>query len=72
MLREVTLSENLRVQRARLNISRAELSNRSGVNISTIEKLENGRQSGLNTTLRTIDILAGALNVKPQELIGWE
>lgn len=38
MLREVTLSENLRVQRARLNISRAELSSRSGVNISTIEK----------------------------------
>lgn len=72
MLREVTLSENLRVQRARLNISRAELSNRSGVNISTIEKLENGRQSGLNTTLKTIDILADALNVKPQELIGWE
>ncbi len=72
MLREVTLSENLRVQRARLNISRAELSNRSGVNISTIEKLENGRQSELNTTFRTIDNLAKALNVKPQELIGWE
>lgn len=72
MLREVTLSENLRVQRARLNISRAELSNCSGVNISTIEKLENGRQSGLNTTFRTIDSLADALNVKPQELLGWE
>lgn len=72
MLREVTLSENLRVQRARLNISRAELSNRSGVNISTIEKLENGRQSGLNTTFRTINNLADALNVEPQELIGWE
>lgn len=72
MLREVTLSENLRVQRARLNISRVELSNRSGVNISTIEKLENGRQSGLNTTFRTIGSLADALNVKPQELLGWE
>ena len=72
MLREVALSENLRVQRARLNISRAELSNRSGVNISTIEKLENGRQSGLNTTFRTIDNLAHALKIKPQELVGWE
>lgn len=72
MLREVTLSENLRVQRARLNISRAELSRRSGVNISTIEKLENGRQSGLNTTFRTINNLADALNVEPQELAGWE
>lgn len=72
MLREVTLSENLRIQRARLNISRAELSNRSGVNISTIEKLENGRQSGLNTTFRTINNLADALNVEPQELVGWE
>lgn len=72
MLREVTLSENLRVQRARLNISRTELSSRSGVNISTIEKLENGRQSGLNTTFRTINNLADALNVEPQELVGWE
>lgn len=72
MLREVAFSENLRVQRARLNISRAELSSRSGVNISTIEKLENGRQSGLNTTFRTINNLADALNVEPQELVGWE
>ena len=66
------LSQNLRAERARLNISRAELSSRSGVNISTIEKLENGRQQEVNTTMRTIFNLAEALNVKPQELVGWE
>lgn len=72
MLKGETLSQNLRAERARLNISRAELASRSKVNISTIEKLENGRQSGLNTTFRTIYNLADALNVKPQELVGWE
>jgi DNA-binding helix-turn-helix protein len=66
------LSQNLRAERARLNISRAELASRSKVNISTIEKLENGRQQNINTTVRTIYNLADALNVKPQELIGWE
>lgn len=67
-----TLSQNLRAERARLNISRAELASRSKVNISTIEKLENGRQLEINTTVRTIYNLADALNVKPQELVGWE
>ena len=67
-----TLSQNLRAERARLNISRAELASRSKVNISTIEKLENGRQQNINTTDRTIYNLADALNVKPQELVGWE
>lgn len=66
------LSQNLRAERARLNISRAELASRSNVNISTIEKLENGRQQNINTTVRTIYNLADALNVKPQELVGWE
>lgn len=66
------LSQNLRAERARLNISRAELASRSEVNISTIEKLENGRQQNINTTVRTICNLADALNVKPQELVGWE
>lgn len=66
------LSQNLRAERARLNISRAELASRSKVNISTIEKLENGRQQNINTTARTIYNLADALNVKPQELVGWE
>lgn len=72
MLKGETLSENLRAQRARLNISRAELSNRSGVNVSTIEKIENARQREINTTVRTISSLAEALNIKPQKLIGWE
>ena len=53
-------------------IARAELASRSKVNISTIEKLENGRQQSINTTVRTIYNLADALNVKPQELVGWE
>ena len=66
------LSQNLRAERARLNISRAELASRSKVNISTIEKLENGRQQNINTTIRTVYNLADALNVKPQELVGWE
>ena len=66
------LSQNLRAERARLNISRAELASRSKVNISTIEKLENGRQQNINTTVRTIYNLADALNVKPQKLVGWE
>ena len=66
------LSQNLRAERARLNISRAELASRSKVNISTIEKLENGRQQNINTTVRTIYNLADARNVKPQELVGWE
>lgn len=66
------LSQNLRAERARLNISRAELASRSKVNISTIEKLENGRQQNINTTVRTVYNLADALNVKPQELVGWE
>lgn len=66
------LSQNLRAERSRHNLSRAELSNRSGVSASTIEKLENGRQNECVTSLRTIINLAEALNVKPQELIGWE
>lgn len=72
MMKGASLSENLRINRARLNISREKLSNLSGVSVSTIEKIENGRQAELSTTLRTIDNLAHALKIKPQELVGWE
>ena len=72
MMKGASLSENLRINRARLNISREKLSNLSGVSVSTIEKIENGRQAELSTTFRTIDNLAHALKIKPQKLIGWE
>ena len=72
MLKGETFAQNLRAERARHKLSRIELSHKSGVNASTIEKLENGRQNKLNTTLGTISYLAQALNIEPQKLIGWE
>ena len=57
-----------RLREAKL-ISQEELAKRSGVNVTTISRLESGR-----TTARfsTIHKLAGALGVDPQELVARE
>ena len=59
--------DRLRELRTRKALAMRELSERAGVNLQTIYRLENGRQGAHPRTVRK---LAGALGVEPEELVG--
>lgn len=60
---------NLRMQRARADISQSELAERVGVNITTVAKYEDG-----STTpgADKVFAIADALGCTPHELMGWK
>lgn len=60
---------NLRMQRARADISQGELAEKVGVNITTVVKYEDG-----STTpgADKVFAIADALGCTPNELMGWE
>lgn len=62
------MGKNLRVERAKLNITQEELSRMSGVNRPTISLIENDKMRDLK--LNTVIKLAKALNITVSELIG--
>ena len=59
---------NLRVKRAELDMTQAELSERSGVNIATINSYENG---GYTPGADKLWALSEALGCTPGWLMGW-
>ena len=62
------IARNLRVKRAELDMTQAELSERSGVNIATINSYE---QEGYTPGADKLCALAEALDCTPNDLLGW-
>lgn len=60
---------NLRMQRARADISQGQLSEMVGVNITTIGKYEDGI---ITPGADKVFALADALNCTPNDLLGWD
>lgn len=60
------IAKNVRMLRAKLQLSQAEVAERAGVSQAYIGKIENGKS---NMTLFTLGALASALEVTPNELI---
>jgi len=62
-----SIARNIRVERAKQNITILELAEHSGVNVSTLSKIENAKK----TTIRpsTLEKVARALNVDLQDLV---
>lgn len=62
------LAKNLRVRRAELDMTQAELADLSGVNIATINSYENG---GYTPGADKLWVLADSLGCTPNDLMGW-
>lgn len=60
---------NLRMQRARADISQGKLSEMVGVNITTIAKYEDGT---VTPGADKVFALADALRCTPNDLLGWK
>ena len=58
----------LREVRERRFVTQAELSNRTGLTVANISRIENGVQRPRISTVRK---LAKALGVEPEELVEW-
>jgi len=53
--------------RNKLGLSQSDLSRLTGIRVDTLSRLENGRQ--MNPTLRTLELLAHALQIPVSTLI---
>ena len=62
------IARNLRVRRAELDMTQAELADLSGVNIATINSYENG---GYTPGADKLWLLAEAMGCTPNDLLGW-
>ena len=60
---------NLRMQRARADISQGQLSEMVGVNITTIVKYEDG---SITPGADKVFAIADALRCTPNDLLGWK
>jgi len=60
----------LRTLRGEANLTQRELAARAGVSRGTVKRLENG--TDVNLTLTTLERLADALNISPDDLIDSE
>lgn len=53
--------------RDKLNMSQGDLSELTGIRVEAISRLENGKQ--MNPTLRTLELLAQALQIRVADLV---
>lgn len=60
---------HIKTYRKRQGLTQADLANRAGLNIRQIQKIENGEAKTENITLKTMQVIAQALNAKIDDLI---
>ncbi len=60
------LGKNIKYYRAKLEMTQEELAKQSGINRSYLASLERGRR---NTTVKTVEMLAKALDVSTMDLL---
>jgi transcriptional regulator with XRE-family HTH domain len=63
MLRHQNISKN----RKKLGLSQSDLSKLTGIRVDMLSRIENGKQA--NPTLRTLELLAHALQISVAELV---
>lgn len=60
---------HVKMYRKKQGLTQADLANRAGLNIRQIQKIENGEARTENITLKTMQAIAQAFNVKIDDLI---
>jgi transcriptional regulator with XRE-family HTH domain len=60
---------HIKTYRKKQGLTQADLANRTKLNIRQIQKIENGEVKTENTTLKTMQVIAQALNAKIDDLI---
>lgn len=63
------LAANIRAARARADLSQSEVAEKVGVNVGTLQKYERG---DMTPGADKIPVLAEALGVTPNYLLGWK
>lgn len=63
------MNNHVKMYRKKQGLTQADLANRAGLNIRQIQKIENGEVRTENITLKTMQAIAQALNVKIDDLI---
>lgn len=59
----------IKIHRKKQGLTQTDLANRAGLNIRQIQKIENDEVQTENVTLKTMQAIAQALNVKIDDLI---
>ena len=60
---------HVKTYRKKQGLTQTNLANRASLNIRQIQKVENGEAQTENVTLKTMQVIAQALNVKIDDLI---
>lgn len=63
------MNNRIKTYRKKQGLTQTDLANRAGLNIRQIQKIENGEARFENVTLKTMQAIAQALNVKIDDLI---
>lgn len=63
------MNNHIKTYRKKQGLTQADLANRAGLNIRQIQKIENGEVRTENITLKTMQAIAQAFNVKIDDLI---
>lgn len=63
------MNNHVKMYRKRQGLTQKDLANCAGLNIRQIQKIENGEEKTENITLKTMQAIAQAFNVKIDDLI---
>lgn len=63
------MNNHVKMYRKKQGLTQTDLANLVGLNIRQIQKIENGESKTENITLKTMQAIAQALNVKIDDLI---
>lgn len=63
------MNNHVKMYRKKQGLTQADLANRAGLNIRQIQKIENGEIRTENITLKTMQAIAQAFDVKIDDLI---
>ena len=63
------MNNHVKMYRKKQGLTQTDLANLAGLNIRQIQKIENGESKTKNITLKTMQAIAQAFNVKIDDLI---
>lgn len=63
------MNNHVKTYRKKQGLTQTDLANRAGLNIRQIQKIENDEVQTENVTLKTMQVIAQALNAKIDDLI---
>lgn len=66
---QVFFNNHIKTYRKKQGLTQTDLANLAGLNIRQIQKIENGEAKTENITLKTMQAIAQALNVKIDDII---